>query len=417
MRCISLVSAMVLGFAMVGCGSSDDASDDPDQGKTETTQIELFSWWTQPGEAEALQALVELHRSEFPNERIYNAAEEDGPEAKSVLSQRLDDGDPPDLFQNNAYEMRAFLAAHPDAIEPLDDLFDAEGLNDAVAPEVLENVTVDGHVIAMPVNIHRENALFYNKSIFKKYDLEAPKTLDDFLSVCETLKGEGVTPVAVSTSQGWIISKLFNELAMGSMGAESFADFLAGKNFDEDKLNGAIDVLDKVLTDYIDVDASAVDGYGWTNATEAVYDGHAAMFLHGDWAKGYFVELGWEPNVDFGVVGAPGASDMFLYGVDVFGLPNGAKHPEAARDFLTTIGSEKGQIAFNTVKGSSPMRLDIDAKDFDSMGQEVIEDFKGAKIRMALIWQNAWDEAMLTFAKDHDKAALLQAFKDTPPAP
>jgi glucose/mannose transport system substrate-binding protein len=401
-------------IALAGCGSSDHTGTD-DSG-ADTEPLEVFSWWTQPGEAEALEALFSAYRKDYPHRSIFNAAEESGPMAKQVLGERLDAGDPPDLFQQNAYEMRAFLQAHPGSVTPIDDVFESEGLDKAVAPEVIDNVTIKGKVYAIPVNAHRENSLFYNAAVLAEHQLEPPQTLDDFLNVCKTLKAAGVTPVAVSTSQSWIVTKLFIGLSIGSMGGQAFHDYFAGTTpLDEQALGGAIDVLDQVLTEYIDVEQAKVDGYGWTDCVHSVFAGDAAMFLHGDWAKASFQALGWAPNVDFGVVASPGAPELFLYGTDVFGIPTGAKHESEARDFASTVLSKEGQVAFNSVKGSSPIRLDVPLSGFDPMAQQVIGDFKSAKLRMALKWQGAWDDAIGAFAQDHDKQALLQAFKDNPP--
>lgn len=411
---------LVLGLGLWGCGSSSDKRP-PDQRSNEPakmTQVEVFSWWVQPGTREAFQALVDLNDTSYPTERIFNAAQaatDAGNNAKMVLAQRFDDGDPPDLFQQNAYEMRSFLAGHPGSVEPLDDLFDELRLKDTVVPEILDAITIDGHIYSMPVNAHRENSLFYNKQLFAEAGLDAPTTQAEFLSACEELKAKGITPVALSTSQGWIITKLFYDLALGSMGGQAFADYFSGKApMDKEALGKAIEVLDLVLTSYINEDANT-EGYSWAQAADKVFKGEAAMFLHGDWVKGYLVQLGWTPDVDFGVVPSPGATDTFVFGTDVFGLPAGAQHREGARDFLTTVASLDGQVAFNTFKGSSPMRLDTPNVEFDGMGQEVMADLADAKIRVALVGKGAWDTAMAAFAKDHDKDALMQAFVDNPP--
>jgi glucose/mannose transport system substrate-binding protein len=416
MRFSHAVLALFAATSSVACGGSDDGETKETDNAADEVKLEVFSWWVQPGEIEALQALFDLHKSEHPNQRIFNAVEESGPVAKQVLADRLEAGNPPDLFQQNAYEMRAFIAEHPGDVQPLDELFAEQGLADAIAPEVIDAITVDGHIYSVPINAHRENSLFYNKQLFKEHDLEAPATLDDFLAACETLKQAGVTPVALSTSQSWIISKLFISLAMGSMGGSAFRDYFSGDApLDEVAFADAIDVLDTVLTNYIDVEQAATDGYGWTQCTEAVFRGDAAMLLHGDWAKGYFSRLGWTPDVDFGVVGAPGASEVFLYGTDVFGVPTGAKHSEEAFEFVRTIASKEGQVAFNTYKGSSPVRFDVPTDEFDPMAQQVIADFENAEIRITLQWQNTWDEALGAFAMDHDHDALLAAFRDNPP--
>jgi glucose/mannose transport system substrate-binding protein len=265
----------------------------------------------------------------------------------------------------------------------------------------------------MPVNMHRENALFYNKQIFADNDLEPPTTVAEFFEVCEALKAAGVTPVATSY-QGWIQRIMFNSLAMGVMGAQEFGDqWNARKPLDQAALGDAIDNLDRVLTDYANQPADM--DFGWTQAADMVHDGEAAMFFHGDWAKGYFVQLGWTPNTDFGVVGAPGAADMFWYGVDVFALPTGAPHADAARDFLSTVASIDGQVGFNRIKGSSPMRLDVPSSRLDDMGKDVLADLQGAAVRSVVRNKDAWDTALSAHAMDRDKDALIQAYLDNPP--
>ncbi len=413
-RTISSLALMAaISAGLIGCGSDDSAPQDTgDSGKD--VRVELFSWWVGPGEAEALQAVIDLNKERFPNQRIYNAAAETRMDARQLLADRMAANDPPDLFQVNAHDLRALLDEDPGSLEPLDELFAEQGLTEAVVPEVIDDVTVDGSVYALPVNIHRENALFYNKEVFDRYELEPPTSVAELFEVCDALKGHGVTPLATSY-QGWIIRIMFNSLAMGNMGAQKFADEWTGKEpLDVQALGDSIDLLERVLNEYSNDDAGDAD-FGWTNAAQAVFDGRAAMFFHGDWAKGYFDQLGWTPDVDFGVVGAPGASEMFWYGVDSFTLPSGAKQEQAARDFLSTVASIDGQIAFNTIKGSTPVRLDVPAKLLDPMGRQVLLDLEQAKLRSLVHNRDAWDVALGEFAVSRDKAALLAAYRDHPP--
>ena len=411
---------LALPIVLLGCSSSSDGTNSSSGPAVKEQTVEVFSWWTAPGEAEALQTLISLNHSLHPNESVFNAAAQGhidpGTDAKVLLAKRIEDGKPPDLFQTNAKDMNAFIDAHPGGVLPLDDLFAAEGLNDSVAPEVLNDVTYKGHIYTVPVNIHRDNSLFYNKTIFAQHGLKPPTTLAEFMSTCAALKKAGITPLALSTSQSWIIEKLFMSLAVGTMGPKAFIDNFTGvKPFDADELKPALAAVNKIMTDYIDVDASAADTYGWTQATESLYSGTAAMFIHGDWVKGYLVQLGWTPDVDFGVVTSPDTEGVFLYGMDVFGIPSGAKNPDGARDFVRTISSSKGQIGFNVVKGSSPVRLDVPTTDFDSMGQQVAAEFKNAQHRIASVSTlPAWDQALVDLAHTHDEAAALRAYLDNP---
>lgn len=424
LRTCNFSGLLVLALGATACGSDDGGGNTAGTGggsSTESVTVEVFSWWTAPGEAEALQELVALHRTNYPKQRIYNAATDPaiisgGQDAKAVLQTRLDDGDPPDAFQTNAYELNGLLANRPGLLQPLDDIFEEQGLTDTVAPEVLRDITIDGKIMAVPVNVHRENGLFYNITIFDEYGLEPPTTMADFLDVCEKLKAEGVTPLAISTSQNWIINKVFMALALGSMGPDNFVKYFVERTpVDPEVFNPVIEIMDKVLTDYIDVEEAATDGFGWTQAADAMMEGKAAMFIHGDWAKGYLVQLGSTPNVDFGVVSSPDAGGAFIYGMDVFGVPSGAKHPAEALDFVRTVSSSEGQVRFNDWKGSSPVRLNVDDSDLDPMAKEIYSDFKTAEHRLPAVGiPGIWDEALGQLARDHDREAVLQTMIDNP---
>lgn len=376
--------------------------------------VELFSWWTAPGEAEALQALIATHRQRHPEARMFNAAAASGSRAQALLAERLKDHHPPDLFQKNAHDVPAFLRANPGTLEPLDDLFRELELEQVVYPEVLANLRLDGHYYSMPVNIHRENALFYNVRVFAEQGLQPPTSFAELMQVCKTLKAAGVTPLATAY-QGWILRVMFNSIAMGKMGAEHFRAYFRGQvPANDPELRDAVAAFGELLTQYVNVDAKE-DGFGWTNAAQAVYNGDAAMFFHGDWAKGYFTQLGWVPGVDFGVVGAPGASEFFLYGVDVFAVPKGALNERGAREFLSTVASPAGQIAFNVIKGSSPIRRDIPRSDLDPLGRATLDDLQDAKIRMLIPSRPGWDDALQQFAKDGDVPAVMRTFVAVPP--
>jgi glucose/mannose transport system substrate-binding protein len=244
--------------------------------------------------------------------------------------------------------------------------------------------------------------------------------------VCETLKTAGVVPLA-TVDQGWILRIMFNEIAMGSMGSQKFNDFITGAApRDDAAMQAAIDTFAKVMTDYVNPDHASTT-LGWTDAADRVRSGQAAMFMHGDWAKGYLVQLGASPGVDFGVVGAPGASDLFWEDVDTFSMPVGAKNSTGGYNFLDTILSVEGQIAFSKKKGSTPMRSDIPRSDLDPLGQSTFDDLTNpATIRTIVRNQNAWDDGFAAFATTMAsptadmtmaKATLLQVYVDNPPLP
>jgi glucose/mannose transport system substrate-binding protein len=423
LRRIALLGALGTLGLVSACGS-DSKSSGGNAGSAGTSggggqtsqQVEIISWWTTPGTAEALQAVVDVYKADHPDGRIYNAAAADGTTARAILDQRLTDSDPPDIAQYNANNLGALLADHPGALASLDTLIDDLAIRDKIVPEVLANVTIGGKIVAMPVNVHRENAVFYNKQIFEDNNLTPPTTFEEFLTVCETLKAAGVTPIATSY-RGWIQRIMFNTIVMGKLGTPQFVKLIEGTlAFDDPTVTAAVDDYTMILENYINADAGGAD-FSWTQAADAVFNGDAAMLIHGDWAKGYFDQAGWTPGTDFGVFGAPGASNMFWYGVDVFAMMADAPNEQGALDFLTSVASIEGQVAFNSIKGSSPMRLDVPSADLDEVGADTLNDLKNADVRMLVQTGDVWDTALGVYAVDRDRAALATAFAATFPLP
>lgn len=396
---------------LAGCGSDEGPVA---ASQSDVQEVELLSWWVAASELDALDALLDVHRSRYPNDRIRNTTYSTGTEAQQRLYEQIAAHTPPDLYQENAYDLPEILMDEPGSLASLSEFFEAQSLADSIVPEVLQAVTIDGVVRAMPVNIHRENALLYNKKVFDELGLSPPTTIEELLATCESLKAAGVTPIATSYL-GWIQRILFNNLNAASMGSEAFEAFFTGKSpIDEAALRKSIALLDEVLTKYVN-DSAADPEFGWTNAASLMIQGKAGMFIHGDWAKGYLVELSYIPGFDFGVVGMPGASDLFLYGVDVFAMLEGAANPEPTKRFLETVGSKQGQIAFNKLKGSTPIRLDVDPGELDPAGQATLEDLRNAKFRLLTRSRATWDAALAAFAADRDADALVAVYLASPP--
>lgn len=71
------------------------------------------------------------------------------------------------------------------------------------AKSVLKSQSVDGKQYVLPTGLSYTTGLYYNKKIFKKYDVTPPKTFKQLLSVSATLKKHGVTPFGIGAKEGW----------------------------------------------------------------------------------------------------------------------------------------------------------------------------------------------------------------------
>jgi glucose/mannose transport system substrate-binding protein len=379
----------------------------PDESQT----LQLFTWWVAPGEVEALHALVNVYESDYPMARVNQFNDANSANWESMLMKGID-AHSWDVVQISAAGLPVFMESRPGSLLPVDSVYEEPSLKAAVIPEILEATKVAGHPMGVVTGVHRNNALIYNLQIFKDHQLTPPTTIQELLDVCKALKSAGVTPLATPLD-AWIMRFLYLDLLSGVVGASNFGDFINHVVPVSDPrmqagISMATDVFDQIMTQYVDLNAARAPNYDWTKASDAIHDGKAAMIFLGDWVKGYLVALGWDPGVDFGVSGPPGASDLFVYGADTFALPKFAPHPDDAMDFLTVVASKDAQVAFNRLKGSTPMRTDV--RDLlDAPGRQNLDDLVNATVRLPGIDNSMWDAAMAAYVASGDKAALLQS--------
>jgi glucose/mannose transport system substrate-binding protein len=414
----------------VGCssGESSDQSTAPDP-STSTVTVDLYSWWVAPGEAQALQGLMNAFTKAHPTQKVRNSGFSTGTASRANLDTAFAAGNFPDVFQLNSQDLGPFDAQHPGQVAALDSVLSSSATVDAFLPDILDAVTLDGIVQLVPLAIPRESAFFYNTTLFSANGLEPPTSVDELLSTCATLKKAGIVPIALATgpNNGWIVRETFNGILQGTMGAALFKDFATATKPVTDPeiaepLKAAIATLATIITQYINSNSASTlangNTFGWTDAADEVKAGKAAMYIHGDWVKGYWTALGWTPGIDFGQTGAPGASDVFFYGVDGLGMPTSAPHPAAAENFMNVAASAAGQVAFARSKGSSPARIDVGDR-LDVLGKATLDDLVNAKVRLRVVGLEAWDTALGEFSSsdcsDADQEALYQVYVDNPP--
>jgi glucose/mannose transport system substrate-binding protein len=369
---MKLCSGLILGSGLAGLLLTSWGCAGSPRGAG--SEIEIFSWWTAGGEAEALRALRELFESQHPDETIIDAAATGSTNARATLKNRMSVGNPPDTFQaNGGWDLLEWVLYNN--IDDSDSKMAAIDLLDtSVIPgPVLDTVSFHGQVYAVPLNVHRVNTLFFNTQLFKDAGVAAPTSLDQLFSVAATFQARGITPIALGSNDPWTLPLLlFENLLVARAGAAYYREFFLGHGDAlAPEIETAVDDLRRLLT-YTNANAAQLT---WSGAVELVRRGDAAMTIMGDWAKGYLVSRAAVPDIDFGEIAMPGTDGTFVFTTDTFGLPKGARNPQGADHLLRLFGSKQGQDTFNPIKGSIPARSDADTALYDVMGRRTIADF------------------------------------------
>ncbi|HEX6923501.1 MAG TPA: extracellular solute-binding protein [Bacillales bacterium] len=384
---------MLLSIMLTACGGSSSSGEAGGSGSSggegsesasggDKVKLEIFSWWTAGGEADALKALLKGFEEKYPNINAVNAAVAGGAgsNAKAVLATRMQGGDPPATFQvHGGAELFTWVDAGKMA--SLDKLYEENGWNGVFPQKIIDMNSKNDHVWAVPMDIHRGNVIFYNKKVFEENGVKPPKTFEEFFAAAEKLKANGVTPLALGDKNIWPATMLFENTLLGKLGPEKYAKLWTGEvPFDSSAVKESAKIFKKMLG-YINENHASL---AWQDAAQLVIDGKAAMTVMGDWAEGYFVAKGWKPKEDFGWIETPGTQKSFMVINDSFGLPKGVENPDAVKKFLSYLGTKEAQVTFNKIKGSIPARTDVDKSKFNVYSKSTIEDFQAAKKNSSL---------------------------------
>src|SRR5215470_3554268 len=148
--------ALTIAAAVAALPACSEGTSNSGTGGQGGSKVEVFSWWTGPGEEAGLNALVADFRQKNPGIEFINAAVSGGAgtNAKAILANRLQANDPPDSYQRHAgLELQDDIKAGK--VVDLTYLYDQEGWKKLFPKGLVDNLTIDNKIYAVPVNIHR----------------------------------------------------------------------------------------------------------------------------------------------------------------------------------------------------------------------------------------------------------------------
>lgn len=422
------VLVAALSLALVACGGDDEdgngAAADGEGAQevpTEeaTGEFEFFSWWTGGGDSEGKEALLALFAERYPDVEIVDAAVAGGAgtNAQAVLASRLGSGDPPDSYQRHA-GAELLSDIQDEFVEDISWLFEEEGWMDVFPQALLDQITVDGGIYSVPVNIHRSNLIWWNPAVLAEAGIDGPPaSWSEFLDQAQALEGAGKTPLTVGPL--WTQEHLLENVLLGELGPDAYTGLWTGEtDWESQEVVDALDMFTQVL-EHSNIGQAAAD---WQPAIDPIVDGDAAYNVMGDWAWAYFETVqGLALGEGYDVTASPGTDGVFNWLSDSFTLPVDAPHRDNAIRWLQLAGSQEGQDTFNPVKGSIPARTDADESLYTGYFEMPLQDWsddavaKVGSLAHGSVADNAWkseiDSALQEFVGTGDSAAFATAVK------
>ncbi|MEH7116732.1 extracellular solute-binding protein [Neobacillus vireti] len=292
---------MLIALALAGCGSSSASEESASSGGKKV--IKFMHLWPE-GSSNAQFSIVKNIISDYEKQHPDVKIETEilNPDQyRDKLKVLASSNELPDIGMTWS---DGFIKPYVDGgmLEPLDDVVNKDPeLKDAFIPGVKESYAVNGKTYGLPLELNI-SYVFYNKEIFKKYNLEVPKTFEEYKNVVKTLAKNGVIPATVGAKDGWPASFWFMYLA----------DRIGGPTILTDVIHGKAKMTDPAVVKAAQEVQNLVDMGGFVKGASA---------LSNDDAKGYFMNE---------------KAAMFL--TATWELPNYTTSPDVKQEFKDKIG-------------------------------------------------------------------------------
>lgn len=287
---------------------------------------------------------------------------------------------PPDAHSNWAGARTAFQVKNG-ALNPIDDIW-AAGNMDALFPAGMVQAAsiYEGKHYLVPFGYHYAG-MFYNPAVFQKAGVAIPKTWDEFLAACGTLKAAGITPIALGSKNRWPAQFWFDYLLLRTAGADYRAKLMSGEaSYTDPQVSKAMELWQQLLkAGYFTKDANA---YDWTDAADQVAKGEAATTLMGTWITGYWNGQSKVAGTDYDFFEFPtidpSMPNAVVGPVDGFVTAAKAKQPDNAKKLLTYLTDAKVQSEWAIGQGALAPNIKADTTKFSPVIQKAIKVVAGA---------------------------------------
>lgn len=265
---------------------------------------------------------------------------------KTKIQVAMAGGSPPDVFFSWGYESLFKFVNAGLVTDITKNVADQKGI---YIPALLKGTTANGKIYGLPLE-SGVGGVWYNKDIFAKYNLGVPKTWDDFLNVCETLKKNGVSPLTGSAKDAWTGLQLYMFLVdrMGGEAAFENAAARKGSFADEAFVKANQVILDLVKKGYFNENALGVN---WGEGQQLMASGKTAMYVMGSWMYGILTSM--QPDTHWGffpfptIAGGKGDPSNLTGGIGAaFSVSAKCKNKKEATAFVKFICSEKNEQEF-----------------------------------------------------------------------
>ena len=272
----------------------------------------------------------------------------------------------------------ALQVSDAEQLLPLDEYATQFGWNERFAPWAMDLGKVDGTLYSIPNQVETL-ALFYNQTLFDENGWEPPKTIDELMTLAETIDEAGIIPFAHGNAD----FRDANEWFVGE-----FLNHVAGPDKVYEALTGATPWTDPAFVDAItklkeaqqnDWFMGGLDRYYTTSfddANAALAAGEAAMKIEGHWTIPDLNSSFGDAGSEWGWVPMPSTSGEAIYDLAIgstVSINKNAENPDAAAEYIDYLFSSETQARLVVECGDAPASVPLEASALEGIDPRFAE--------------------------------------------
>jgi len=387
-----------------------------------TDRLEVMSWWVSPSEHPALEVLLNAFKTANPDVDVTDASIEGGAgsNVQVALAARLRAGDPPDVWQTFlGSSLRAWVNAS--RIADVSAVYERTNLGPALPPTLRDAATYRDAQWGVPTGSHRGNVLWFNLRVLREAGVAPPGpdyTPDAFTDDLAKVAAAGRIPLCLGGKDRFTATELFENTLLGVIGPDGWRA-IADDKFDwrGTQLREALTRFGQIISR---VDPSA-GGLTWDEAAKKLATGECAYLSMNDSVYGELAADRVAEGADFGYVPYPGTTGAYLAIVDTFVVSADAQNGVNAIKFLETLANPKTTLEFNKVKGSVPVRNDVDIASLPPYQRQASESLWHDRVLLSIThgelmptgFQQALYDAVATFLQSKNADAFIDTLQNS----
>jgi glucose/mannose transport system substrate-binding protein len=409
---------LTLALVLAACGGGGQTANFSEP----TDRLEVVSWWVSPSEHPAFEVLLNAFKADNPDVDVIDGAIAGGggSNVQIALAARLRAGDPPDVWQTFlGSSLRAWVDAG--RIVDVSDVYERTGLDRTMPPALLDAATYRVKAWGVPTGSHRGNVLWFNQRVLRDAGVAAPGpgyTPEAFGNDLAKVAASGRTALCLGGKDRFTAVELFENTLLGVIGTDGWSR-IRDDSFDwrGSQLRQALARFGQIVSR---ADPNA-GGLTWDQAAKKLATGECAFLSMNDSVYGELVANKVAEGKDFGYVPYPGTTGAYLAIVDTFVVSAAARDGVNAIKFLETVADPKTSLEFNKVKGSVPIRNDVDVASLPAYQRQASESLWHDRILLSIThgelmsseFQVAIYDAVASFVQSKNADAFIDTLQNS----